>query len=134
LNWGEEARSSSNLSAVASPPNEGAACPPESEGGGALLPSDGATPPVGSSTSSLALPLAPGGPRQMRSPADSASSPSTFSPLTKVPVALPASAIASPEPLSSSRAWKGSTLPSMICSPASMLEPTTTSWPVIGIG
>ena len=52
--------------------------------------------PPGRRTSSLALPLAPGGPRQTRSPSCSGCWPSTFSPLTKVPVALPASSIARP--------------------------------------
>ena len=70
----------------------------------------------------------------MRSPACSGCSPSTFSPFTNVPVALPASAIASPAPLNTSLAWKGSTLPSMIWTPASMLEPMTTSRPVMGSG
>ena len=84
-------------------------------------------------TSSFALPLAPGGPRQMRSPSCSGCGPSTFSPFTNVPVALPASSITRPPGPSTMRAWNGSTLPSMIWTPASMLDPTTVS-PVPGRG
>ena len=58
----------------------------------------------------------------------------TFSPLTKVPVALPASSIARPAGVKTTRAWKGSTLPSMIWTPASMLDPTIDSPPVRGRG
>jgi hypothetical protein len=54
--------------------------------------------------------------------------------LTNVPVALPASAIARPVWVKISLAWKGSTLPSMMWTPASMLEPITTSRPVMGMG
>ena len=88
----------------------------------------------GRRTRSLALPLAPGGPRQTRSPSCSAWWPSTFSPLTNVPVALPASSIARPAGPRTTRAWKGSTLPSMIWTPASMLDPTIVSPPVRGRG
>jgi hypothetical protein len=49
-------------------------------------------------------------------------------------VALPASEIARPEWVNSSRAWNGSTLPSMIWTPASMLDPITTSRLVMGMG
>jgi hypothetical protein len=47
--------------------------------------------------------------------------------LTNVPVALPASSIARPPRPSRIRAWKGSTLPSMIWTPASMLDPRRVS-------
>jgi len=83
-------------------------------------------PPPGSFTTSLALSFAPGGPRQRRSPSCSVCSPSTLSPFTNVPVALPASAMESPAAPKVSCAWWGSTLPSMICTSASMLDPSTT--------
>jgi hypothetical protein len=54
--------------------------------------------------------------------------------LTKVPVALPASSIARPDESKTTRAWTGSTLPSMIWTPASEPEPTTISSSVGGRG
>jgi hypothetical protein len=53
--------------------------------------------------------------------------------LTNVPFALPTSAIARPVCVKMSLAWNGSTLPSMIWMPASMLDPITTSRPVMGM-
>src|SRR4030095_10225193 len=72
---------------------------------------------------SLALPLDPGGPRQTRSPSCRTCSPSIFSPLTYVPVALPPSDSTRPRALLRTCACAGSTFPRSSWRSASELAP-----------
>ena len=90
-----------------------------------LVASVGDSPAPGSSTSSLALPLAPGvrGRSGRLAAAGAGHRPSRRSRRCRWRCPRPRSR--GPVCVSSSWAWKGSTLPSMIWTPASMLEPIT---------